>query len=190
MSAIKIDSSFTQQCLRLLCVLLLLTGSGFASAAASAGKIDRDARAALERLYRVAPETRAVLARAQGILVFPAIYKAGIGLGAEVGKGALLRGGKNVGFYRLVSGSIGFQLGAQKRVQVIAFMTPNAMQRFLVSKGFKVGVDGSVVVADLGASGKVDSASFNKPMIAFILGERGLMYNVTLEGARIWKFVP
>ena len=61
---------------------------------------------------------------------------------------------------------------------------------FLNSKGFKVGVDGSVVVADLGASGKVDSASFNKPMIAFILGERGLMYNVTLEGARIWKFVP
>ena len=185
----KTSFIYAQDFLRLLCALLFLTNGGFAIAA-NAGKIDQDARAALQRLYRVAPETRAVLARAQGVLVFPAIYKAGIGLGAEVGKGALLRGGKNVGFYRLMSGSIGFQLGAQKRVQVIAFMTPDAMQRFLNSKGFKVGVDGSVVVADLGASGKVDSASFNKPMIAFILGERGLMYNVTLEGARIWKFVP
>ncbi len=187
---IKFAIPFTRRFLSLFCVLLLLTSSGLAIAAASAGKIDRDARAALQRLYSVAPETRAVLARAQGVLVFPAIYKAGIGIGAEVGKGALLRGGKNVGYYRLMSGSIGFQLGAQKRVQVIAFMTPEAMQRFQTSKGFKIGVDGSVVVADLGASGKVDSASFNKPMIAFILGERGLMYNVTLEGARIWKFVP
>ena len=186
----KTNPNYTHRFLSLIFALIFLTSSGLAIAAASAGKIDRDARAALERLYRVAPETRAVLARAQGVLVFPAIYKAGIGVGAEVGKGALLRGGKNVGFYRLVSGSIGFQLGAQKRVQVIAFMTPGAMQRFQASKGFKVGVDGSVVVADLGASGKVDSASFNKPMIAFILGERGLMYNVTLEGARIWKFVP
>ena len=186
----KLATSFTQRYLGLVCVLLLLATSGLALAAASAGKIDRDARAALQRLYRVAPETREVLARAQGVLIFPAIYKAGLGLGAEVGKGALLRGGKNAGYYRLVSGSIGFQLGAQKRVQVIAFMTPDAMARFQNSKGFKVGVDGSVVVADLGASGKVDSASFNKPMIAFILGERGLMYNVTLEGARIWKFVP
>ncbi len=169
---------------------LILFSCHSAVFAASAAKIDRDARAALSRLYQVAPETRAVLARAQGILVFPAIYKAGIGLGAEVGKGALLRGGKNSGYYRLVSGSIGFQLGAQKRVQVIAFMTPNAMQNFIASEGFKVGVDGSIVVADLGASGKVDTANFNKPIIAFILGEKGLMYNVTLEGARIWKFVP
>ncbi len=186
----KTNLIYAQRFLSLIFALLFLTNSGLAVAAASAAKIDRDARAALERLYRVAPQTRAVLARAQGILVFPAIYKAGIGLGAEVGKGALLRGGKTVGFYRVLSGSIGFQLGAQKRVQVIAFMTPEAMRRFQLSKGFKVGVDGSVVVADLGASGKVDSASFNKPMIAFILGERGLMYNLTLEGARIWKFVP
>jgi lipid-binding SYLF domain-containing protein len=174
---------------RMVSASLLLSFASLAFAA-SAAKIDRDARAALNRLYQVAPETRAVLARAQGILVFPAIYKAGIGLGAEVGKGALLRGGKNSGYYRLVSGSIGLQLGAQKRVQVIAFMTPNAMQNFIASEGFKVGVDGSIVVADLGASGKVDTANFNKPIIAFILGEKGLMYNVTLEGARIWKFVP
>ena len=98
---IKFAIPFTRRFLSLFCVLLLLTSSGLAIAAASAGKIDRDARAALQRLYSVAPETRAVLARAQGVLVFPAIYKAGIGIGAEVGKGALLRGGKNVGYYRL-----------------------------------------------------------------------------------------
>jgi lipid-binding SYLF domain-containing protein len=161
----------------LICIALTLSTSLFA--AASARKIDRDARAALGRLYAVAPETKALLARAQGILVFPAIYKAGIGIGAEAGKGALYRGGRGSGFYRLVSGSIGFQFGAQKRVQVIAFMTPAALNNFVQSEGFKVGVDGSIVVANLGTSGKVDSANFNQPIIAFVLGEKGLMYNVT-----------
>ena len=176
---------------RSICWLLLsLCLLGTASAANSARKLDRNSRAALERLYAVAPQTRGVLARAHGVLVFPAIYKAGIGIGGELGKGVLYRGGARSGYYRLASGSIGFQLGAQKRVQVIAFMTPESLQRFVNSEGFKVGVDGSVVIADLGASGKVDSASFNKPIIGFVLGERGLMYNVTLEGARIWKFVP
>ena len=108
-----INPNYMHRLLNLICALIFLTSSGLAVAAASAAKIDRDARAALERLYRVAPETRAVLAREQGILVFPAIYKAGIGVGAEVGKGALLRAGKNIGFYRLVSGSIGFQLRAK-----------------------------------------------------------------------------
>jgi lipid-binding SYLF domain-containing protein len=174
------------QALLLLAMLLLSMPNAWAGAA----KLDRESRAALSRLYRVAPETRALLANAQGILVFPKIYKAGLGLGAELGKGALYRGGKRVGFYRLASGSVGLQLGAQKRVQVIAFMTPASYNKFVNSKGFKVGVDGSVVVADLGASGKIDSASFNKPIIGFVLGERGLMYNITLEGARIWKFTP
>ena len=176
---------------RALCWLLLsICIWGSANAADNARKLDSKSRAALERLYAVAPQTRGVLARAHGVLVFPAIYKAGIGIGAEMGKGVLYRGGARSGFYRLASGSIGLQLGAQKRVQVIAFMTPESLQRFINSEGFKVGVDGSVVIADLGASGKVDSASFNKPIIGFVLGERGLMYNISLEGARIWRFVP
>lgn len=182
-----INASFTRALFCLLCCFCLL---GPVRAADNARTLDRKARAALERLYAVAPQTRAVLARAQGVLVFPAIYKAGIGIGGELGKGVLYRGGARYGFYRLASGSIGFQLGAQKRVQVIAFMTPESLQRFVNSEGFKVGVDGSVVIADLGASGKVDSTSFNKPIIGFVLGERGLMYNISLEGARIWKFVP
>lgn len=175
---------------RTLCWLLLSFFMLGTAAADNASKIDRKSRAALERLYAVAPQTRGVLARAYGVLVFPAIYKAGIGIGGELGKGTLYRGGARSGFYRLASGSIGLQLGAQKRVQVIAFMTPDALQKFINSDGFKVGVDGSVVIADLGASGKVDSTTFNKPIIGFVLGERGLMYNISLEGARIWRFVP
>jgi lipid-binding SYLF domain-containing protein len=158
--------------------------------ASKASKLSREANQAVQRLYEVQPETRSVLARAKGILVFPAIYKGGIGLGAEYGKGALLKGGKTVGYYRIISGSIGLQLGAQKRAQIIAFMEPSALQKFEDSDGWKVGVDGSVVIADLGASGKVDSETFNKPIIAFILGEKGLMYNVTLEGSKISRFRP
>jgi lipid-binding SYLF domain-containing protein len=182
----RTDFQSLRRALTFCLIALCLVSTAFAGPA----KIDRESRAALSRLYRVAPETRSLLANAQGILVFPKIYKAGLGVGGEIGKGALYRGGKRVGFYRLASGSFGLQLGAQKRVQVIAFMTPSSYAKFVNGKGFKVGVDGSVVIADIGASGKVDSASFNKPIIGFVLGERGLMYNVTLEGARIWKFYP
>lgn len=159
--------------------------------ASGAAKIYRNSTKALNHLYEVAPDTRSLLSRAQGILVFPAVYKAGLGLGGETGKGVLFRGGK-ASYYRMASGSIGFQAGVQKRIQIIAFMTPQAMQKFLnaKAKGFKIGVDGSVVIADIGASGKVDSASFNQPIVGFVLGEKGLMYNATLEGTRIWKFVP
>jgi lipid-binding SYLF domain-containing protein len=178
--------------LRLISIVLIaLLLSASHAYASSAAKIYRNSNKALNRLYEVAPDTRAVLARAQGILVFPAVYKAGLGIGGETGKGVLFRGGK-ASYYRMASGSVGFQAGVQKRVQIIAFMTPAAMQKFLnaKTKGFKIGVDGSVVIADIGASGKVDSSSFNQPIIGFVLGEKGLMYNATLEGTRIWKFVP
>ena len=51
--------------------------------------------------------------------------------------------------------------------------------------GWKVGVDGSVALITLGAGGAVDTNQINKPVIGFILDEKGLMYNLTLEGSKI-----
>ena len=47
---------------------------------------------------------------------------------------------------RTASGSIGFQLGAQAKSIVIAFMTQEALDKFRASDGWKVGVDGSVAL--------------------------------------------
>jgi len=115
------------------------------------------------------------------------VIKAGIGLGGEYGEGALRVKGKTVDYYNTAAGSLGFQLGAQKKSIVILFMTDEALTRFQTSSGWKAGVDASVAVVTVGAGGAVDTAKYNQPVLAFIIGQKGLMYNLTLEGAKMTK---
>jgi lipid-binding SYLF domain-containing protein len=167
---------------------MVLAAALFAAGGALASsdlKVEQRARDALGDLYEAQPETRDVIARAAGVLVFPRIFKAGAGVGAEFGEGVLFERGAVTGRYNVASASIGLQLGAQRRAQIIAFMDEAALAKFKASKGWEAGVDGSVVVANLGASGQADTRELNAPILGFILGEKGLMYNATLEGTKI-----
>ena len=109
-------------------------------------------------------------AKAAGILVFPTVIKAGMGVGGEYGEGAMRVGGKTAGYYNTISVSIGFQLGAQARSVIIMFMTPEALRSFQRKDGWKVGVDGSVALIAVGAGGAVDTNTITKPVIGFIAG--------------------
>ena len=153
--------------------------------AASAGEINAGVNATLGQFYNQVPGARELAARAAGILVFPTIVKAGIGVGGEYGEGAMLIGGRTVGYYNSLSASIGFQLGAQARSVIIMFMTPGALASFRRVDGWKVGVDGSVAIITIGAGGSIDTTKITKPVIGFILDPKGLMYNLTLEGSKI-----
>jgi lipid-binding SYLF domain-containing protein len=156
----------------------------------SLATIESEANRTLDKLGRVNPGARDLVGRAHGVLVFPSVYKAGIGIGGEFGDGVLREGGRTTGYYRIVSGSVGFQLGAQKQGQVIAFMDRRALDRFKRSAGWQAGVDGSIVVADLGASGQATTLQQNQPILGFIVGEAGLMYNVSFEGSKIMRIEP
>jgi lipid-binding SYLF domain-containing protein len=127
------------------------------------------------------------LGQAAGILVFPRVIKVGIGIGAETGEGALRVRGQTVDYYRTTSGSFGFQLGAQAKSIVIAFMTKEALEKFRNSEGWKAGVDGSVALIDMGAGKTIDSHNIKDPVVGFIFGSKGLMYNLTLEGSKFSK---
>jgi len=128
-----------------------------------------------------------VIKKAAGLLVFPNVYKAGIGIGGEYGEGCLRIKGKTVDYYNTAAASIGFQLGGQKKTIILAFMDKNALKNFQDSTGWKVGVDASVAVVTVGAGGAIDTAKINQPIVAFVLDQKGLMYNLTLEGAKITK---
>ncbi len=156
----------------------------------SLASIEEEANRTLAKLGRINPGARDLVGRAHGVLVFPRVYKAGIGIGGEFGDGVLREGGRTTGYYRIVSGSVGFQLGAQKHGQVIAFMDRRALERLKRSAGWQAGVDGSIVVADLGASGQATTLQVNQPIVGFIVGEAGLMYNVTFEGSKITRIDP
>ena len=174
---------------KILCSLTAAAAVFFAglALAASAVNIDKDADAALAVFLDDVNGAEVFLNQSAGYLIFPRVIKAGIGIGGETGEGALRIGGKTVDYYRTSAGSIGFQLGAQAKSIVIAFMTPESLNKFRNSSGWKVGVDGSVALIDLGAGKTIDTGNIKDPVVGFIFGAKGLMYNLTLEGSKIHK---
>jgi len=153
----------------------------------SAAVIDAKADDAIAAFRKEVNGADVFLQQAAGYLVFPRVIKVGLGFGGETGEGALRVGGRTAGYYRTTAGSFGLQLGAQAKSIVIAFMTPEALSKFQNSSGWKVGVDGSVALIDLGAGKTIDSQNIKDPVVGFIFGAKGLMYNLTLEGTKISK---
>jgi len=121
--------------------------------------------------------------------VFPSVIKAGFGIGGEYGEGALRVGGATVEYYSTVAASIGFQLGAQSKAVFLVFMQDEALQSFREANGWKVGVDGSVAIIEIGAGASLDTVNFEDPILGFILTNAGLMFNATLEGSKYTKIV-
>ena len=154
---------------------------------ASAAEIDRDVDDALQVFMEEINGAEIFLDQAAGYLVFPRVIKVGVGIGAETGEGALRVGDTTVEYYRTTGGSFGLQLGAQAKSVVIAFLTEEALDDFRNSNGWRVGIDGSVAVIDMGGGKTIDSSNIRDPVVGFIFGSRGLMYNLTLEGSRITK---
>jgi lipid-binding SYLF domain-containing protein len=155
--------------------------------AASAEEIDSDVKFAMERFHKEVPGADSIIKKAKGVLVFPSVIKAGFGIGGEYGEGALLVAGQTVDYYNTAAASIGFQLGVQSKSIVIMFLTKDALAKFRTSEGWKAGVDGSVALLKVGAGDSIDTENVNDPIIAFIFGQKGLMYNLTLEGSKFTK---
>ena len=143
------------------------------------------ADAALDRLYQNAPESRDLVRRAKGVLIFPKVLSASFVVGGEHGEGVLRVNGKNQGYYSTTSGSIGFQAGAQSKAIVLLFMTQEALNHFRNSNGWTVGADATVAVANIGANGQIDSSTINEPVVAFAMTNAGLTAGVSLNGTKI-----
>lgn len=153
--------------------------------AASAAELDADVAETIRIFKQDVNGAEVFLSQAAGYLVFPRVIKVGIGLGAESGEGALVVNDKSAAYFRTTSGSFGLQLGAQAKSMVIAFMTKESLAKFRESSGWQVGVDGSVALIDLGAGKQINTGNIKDPVVGFIFGAKGLMYNLTLEGTKI-----
>jgi lipid-binding SYLF domain-containing protein len=160
------------------------------SYAKSAREIDASVDTALERFQKEVFAGKDMLSKAKGVLVFPSVIKAGIGIGGEYGTGALRIKGKTADYYNTITGSIGFQLGGQVKSVYLLFMEDKALKDFRASDGWKAGIDGSVALITVGADGAIDTAKTNQPIIAYVLGQKGLMYNLNIEGSKYNKIKP
>jgi lipid-binding SYLF domain-containing protein len=171
----------------ILSLILLLQIAANQTLAASREEINANVDEAIQQLYAESSAAQRLAGRAAGILVFPRVVKAGIGIGGEYGEGALVVGGNKVAYYNTASASIGFQLGAQIKSQIILFMTQDALDTFRASQGWEAGVDGSVALAEFGTGGELSTNSAQEPVIGFIFSNKGLMYNLTFEGSKMTK---
>jgi SH3 domain-containing YSC84-like protein 1 len=123
---------------------------------------------------------------AKAVLVSPKILQAGFIVGGSGGNGvALARAGTpqawhGPAFYKLSTGSVGFQAGAQSSEMVILVMSDKALNS-LLSNSFKLGGDVSVAAGPIGAGA---GTPINSDMVSFVRS-KGLYGGLNLDGTVI-----
>ena len=159
------------------------------SFAGTAKELDASADAAMDRFYKMVKNGKEAAAKSKGMLILPNVKKGAFIVGAEYGQGTMRIGGKTVEYYSMGSGSLGLQFGGQSKDIIIAFNSSEALKKFRESKGWEVGVDGSVALIELGAAGTIDTSTIKDPIIGFVFGNKGLMADLSLAGSKYTKIV-
>ena len=181
----KITSKFFSL-LTLTLPLILSTGLS----AKSMLEIDAAIESSLNRFTEEIQGAESYLKGARGILVIPRMWKAGVLLGFEFGEGALIVDGIKIQYYKALTTSVGLQIGVGSKDLVVLFFDDTAMDNFLYSSGWEVGVDGAVALFSRGAAGAVDSITFKDPIVGFVFGQKGLIAGVSMEGTKFTKIWP
>jgi len=158
-----------------------------ASFGADAEVIDAKVSVALKRFYKQVKGANEFAGTAKGLLIVPGVMKVAFIIGGEYGEGTLRINGKTVDYYNIVSGSFGFQIGAEVKDIVIAFMTQESLQGFRSSNGWEAGVDGNVALITVGAGERVDTRTIKDPIVGFVFDVKGLMADISLKGAKFTK---
>jgi len=156
----------------------------------AAAELSRDSHAALKDLYARVPLAKTLGPKAYAILVFPDVVKAGLIVGGQYGEGALIKGGKTIGYYNTGGASYGLQAGAQKYGYALFFMNERALGQINKAEGFEVGVGPSVVVVDQGMAAQTTTTTLDDDIYAFIFGQKGLMAGIGIQGNKITKINP
>jgi lipid-binding SYLF domain-containing protein len=175
---------------RLTILSALLTGMSLTvapqpAAAATADDLHRDSSAALKQLYASNPLAESLGKKANSILIFPNIIKAGLVFGGAYGEGVLMKGSTVSGYYNSFTGSWGLQAGAQSYGYVVFLMNNKAVDYLSRSEGWEVGVGPTVVLVDQGVAKNLTTSTLKDDAYAFIFDQSGLMAGVSIEGTKI-----
>ena len=155
-----------------------------------AAELTRNAQAALQALYASAPLAKLLGPKAEAILVFPRVTKAGLGIGGQYGEGALLRKGTAAAYYKTTGASFGLQAGGQQYGYAMFFMNQQAVGQLSRANGFEVGVGPSVVLVDEGMAKTTTTTTLKDDIYAFVFGQKGLMAGLGIQGNKITQITP
>lgn len=160
---------------------------GEGSPAARRRSIDTASTSALTKLYEQVSDSRTMVGKARGVLIFPNVVSAGLVVGGSHGDGELRIGDRVDSYYSTTSASVGLQAGADSRAVFILFMTQAALDKFRNSKGWTAGADANVSMLKAGASAGVDTNTANQEVVGYVLTNAGLMANLTVDGTKITR---
>lgn len=163
------------------------TSSTGGDPSAKRSSIDASVDSALSKLYQQVPGSREMTSKAKGVLVFPGVVSAGLGIGGSYGQGALRVAGRTDGYYSTTAASVGLLAGADSKAVYILFMTQDALDKFRASRGWTAGADASVTMLKTGASAAMDTQTAQQAVVGYALSNAGLMANLSLDETKINK---
>jgi SH3 domain-containing YSC84-like protein 1 len=133
---------------------------------------------------------RDLLDKAECVVVYPSVKKAGFIVGGEYGRGAITcRTGENLqgpwsapAMFALEGGSVGFQIGGEATDFVLLVMNDKGAESVLSSK-VKLGADASAAAGPVGRTTSAETDIVLKAEILSWSRARGVFGGVSLEGS-------
>lgn len=128
-----------------------------------------------------------VIKSGKGVAIFPAVTKAGLVVGGQVGEGLVLLRNSNEtwsgpSFMGLSGASIGLQIGAQSVGLVLVITNEDGLRAFTGGNSFKLGADVAIAAGPLGRDASAATDSRAKASIYSYSMSKGLFAGLTLEG--------
>lgn len=131
-------------------------------------------------------DAKALIGRARGVLIVPALLKAGFFLGGEGGSGVLLArsgaGWSDPAFYTLASASFGLQLGVEQAELIMIVMNDKALSALMRSQ-FKIGADAGLAIVTLGSSAEAATTGAAGADIVVWASASGAYAGITINGS-------
>ena len=126
------------------------------------------------------------------VLVIPSVKKAAFVIGGSYGRGAITcRTGANLdgpwsapAMYRLIEGSIGFQIGGEATDFVLLVMNDGGAKAILKGKA-KLGADASAAIGPLGRTAAAQTGETMSAQILSYSRSQGLFAGISLAGANL-----
>jgi lipid-binding SYLF domain-containing protein len=172
----------------LICLLVMAQPALAKSDDEKRAEINAEAAKTLERLYKEAPETRDIVAKAEGYGVFSNIGVNVIFLSAGGGSGVVVdnKSGKRI-YMNMGSAGVGIGLGVKDFRGVFVFHSRKTMDNFIeYGWDFSGQADAAAKSSDKGGEGSVAATVVNGASI-YQLTENGLALQASLQGTKYWK---
>lgn len=175
--------------------LIALLVAGAAQAAFAETAHMRRIRLSTDLINKMAKEQDAdaladVIKSGKGVAIFPAVTKAGLGIGGQTGEGVVFlrqSNGRWTGpaFMGISGASIGFQIGVQSVGLVLVITNEQGLRAFTGGNSFKLGADVAIAAGPVGRDTSAATDGRAKASIYSYSMSKGLFAGISINGSVI-----